>query len=101
MPMPSSPTLEEPLSPEELQRRMDEAFGGWRPPPQAAPRLKAPEPELSEEELQQHMHELFDRDASRPKLAPSPRAIRSMQRRLRRGSASPPALGARHKGSPR
>jgi len=84
------PTPETPLSPEELQRALDEAFAG-RVMPRPEPRLESrePEPALTPEELQRALDAEFGVAASRPSLSPSPRAVRSMQRSLRRGSAKP------------
>ena len=74
MPMPSPPALEEPLSPEELQRQLDAHFGHLKP---TAPRtelpVESPEPKLSPEEIQQRCNELFGKMPSRREPTPSPR----------------------------
>jgi hypothetical protein len=79
----------EKLSPEEVQRQLDEAFAGWTRPPRREPRVENRELALSPQELQQALDEQFGCAASRPGTSPSPRAIRNMQRSLRRGSAQP------------
>ena len=79
-----------PLTPEdqEIQRRLTEAFGGWRPPPLVPPPVETPRPDqLSDEEVQRRLTEAFG--GSRPLLSlskggPSPRAVRSLERTLRR-----------------
>src|ERR1700677_1271915 len=75
-----------PLSPEEVQRQLNEAFAGWTPPPQREP---PPSPKISPQELQWALDDAFSRDASRPGAGPSPRAIRNVQRSLKRGLAKP------------
>jgi hypothetical protein len=84
------PTPEK-LSPEEVQRQLDQHFGHLNPTAHwLEPRVEpAPPPKLTPEELQRALDEAFAGTNSRPKLTPSPRAVRSMMRSLRRGSAKP------------
>src|SRR5208283_3552829 len=102
MPMPSPPMLEEPLSPEEIQQRLKEAFAGvllkggtlrTRPDPPVEGRRA----DLSPEEIQQQLNEAFaahEWSKSLPRLTPSPRRLRSMLRSLRTRPAKP-ATGGR------
>jgi hypothetical protein len=80
----------EKLSPEEVQRQLDEAFAGWTPPPQREP---PPSPKLSPQELQWALDDAFSRNASRPASTPSPRRLRSMLRSLRSRSRPQPTTG--------
>ena len=90
-PEPPVESREPDLSPEEVQRRLDEAFAHLKPTaPRPDPPVESREPKRSPEELQRALNEAF---AARPKLAPSPRSVRSMLRSLRSGSAKP-ATGA-------
>jgi hypothetical protein len=89
-----SPPGQEKLSPEEIQRRLDEHFGhlpncGRLPEPQA----QSPEPKRSPEELQRALDAAFGGMASRPPPSPSPRRLRSMLRSLRSRSAKPASGG--------
>src|SRR5271166_1984305 len=90
-PRPPVESREPDLSPEEVQRRLGEAFAHLKPTaPRPDPPVESREPKRSPEELQRALNEAF---AARPMLAPSPRSVRSMLRSLRSGSAKP-ATGA-------
>jgi len=92
MPMPSPPTLEEPLSPEEVQRQLDAHFGHLKATaPRPDPPIESPrQADLSAEELQQRLNELFAGIPSRPEPTPSPRrpdpsTPEELQQRFERG----------------
>jgi hypothetical protein len=73
------------LSPEEVQRELDQHFGHLNPASHwLEPRVEpAPPPKLSPQELQWALDDAFSRDASRPAPTRSPRRLRSMLRSLR------------------
>jgi hypothetical protein len=91
LPKPTPSPRHTTLSPEEVQRQLDQYFGHLNPTAHwLESRLEpAPPPKLTPEEIQRALDEAFAVTTSRPELAPSPRAIRNMQRSLRRGSAKP------------
>ena len=55
---------------EEIQRRLHEAFAGWRPPPRPDPPVESRQPDLSPEEVQRALDEAF---AGRMTPRPEPR----------------------------
>jgi hypothetical protein len=87
------------LTPEEIQRALDEHFGHLNPTAHwREPRIEpAPPPKRSPQEVQQRLNELFGGDAARPALGPSARSVRALQRSLRIGSRKPAPGRARRR----